>query len=502
MVCKVLNPNANLDNTGFLNKLVLTLPLFVFFAVPLSMYCFFKSQRRTYDAKLKNAETTIRATSQVKLPDKIVRAQAIKQLSHLSWDYEWFDQFFSIEPIDHIARGSDLTNHQPITIRRYLMAYNNDVKFFSAGKYWKLNVDSFIFEKLFDDFKLQQGLNVVRTFTLENLLKIVESVREPSSGSLAFEVPFVPVAKDIWARRTCNVQTILRFMGENRKGEVDWDSMYEPREQIFVKTFQHREEEEEEESQDGGDKQQQVEEEEYTVCEAQFYHLSVIFKNTACAGRDVIASVTNLWQRLFPTPLSTQKLTKEQEEAAKKNISFSEYYFTSCIFDIEVGLEPELLCARNTFPTFLTGFVQCICFQKGLYKKGLVRKQNVIFVHTPQYYSFSMRQIFEQWRAKFHKRCKFWLGDNYQLVAFESEQDMLAEFLLYATTHVDLLMGYNSAQFDLPFLIARFNFLSQSRNILSICNQFFSGIMRYRYSLSFSFFLCALSDNVTYYYFI
>lgn len=136
----------------------------------------------------------------------------------------------------------------------------------------------------------------------------------------------------------------------------------------------------------------------------------------------------------------------------------------------------------DRFPTFITGFVQCICFRKLLYRKGFLDSQDMIFVHVPGYYNFDVAELRDMWMRRFVASKKFWLGSA-QIVFFESELDMISEFLFYLFTHVDLFMGFNSMGFDLPFLITRCNYLKNNSQISIIHKPFFMSITTHCFTI-------------------
>lgn len=81
-----------------------------------------------------------------------------------------------------------------------------------------------------------------------------------------------------------------------------------------------------------------------------------------------------------------------------------------------------------------------------------------MFVHVPDYYNFNVGEILAEWKSRASTDWKFWL-ERARIVFFESELALISEFLFYIFTHVDLIMGYNSGRFDVPFLISRCNYL-------------------------------------------
>lgn len=155
--------------------------------------------------------------------------------------------------------------------------------------------------------------------------------------------------------------------------------------------------------------------------------------------------------------------------------------------------QPPEKTKLDKFPTFVTGFVQCICFRKIIYRKGFEDFRDVIFVHVPDYYQFDVSELDRMWRAKFVAKKQYWLAHS-QLIFFAREFDLISEFLLYIFTHIDIFMGFNSMGFDLPFLITRCNFLRNNCNLFhvspftsggpDICKWKFTGIESLKFTIA------------------
>lgn len=78
------------------------------------------------------------------------------------------------------------------------------------------------------------------------------------------------------------------------------------------------------------------------------------------------------------------------------------------------------------------------------------------------------------WRARIADK-GFWFRKN-NCVFFKNEKEMIQQFLSSGLTYIDILCGYNSKNFDMPFLVMRYNYL----NIENPTSVFTANLCQYR----------------------
>ncbi len=148
----------------------------------------------------------------------------------------------------------------------------------------------------------------------------------------------------------------------------------------------------------------------------------------------------------------------------KCDLKLKNFSFKICVFDIEAGysqsLEPgfDIKDAPKTIPTFVNGFVQCICFFTSVLRgdyEFLVAHHYVYL--PPNNKHFNMSKFEEKWR-EYTSKLPYWFR-HAECSIFSNERDMIEQFLAQVYMKTDILIGYNSKQFDLPFLTMRYNFL-------------------------------------------
>lgn len=154
------------------------------------------------------------------------------------------------------------------------------------------------------------------------------------------------------------------------------------------------------------------------------------------------------------------------------NLAIKEHEFipirVGC-FDIEVGLSDKYIPSnyddndnRLPFPTPQNGYVQCIVLYKTILVDKYIEKDSLLLVWTCS----NVNSI---------EVCKNELSDeifnnvfhnekNLIVNAFQSELTMIRNFLAYISLEIDVLTGYNSKSFDIPFLVLRANILSSNND--------------------------------------
>lgn len=111
-------------------------------------------------------------------------------------------------------------------------------------------------------------------------------------------------------------------------------------------------------------------------------------------------------------------------------------------FDIETGF---LDINQQGFPMPPNSYLQVIGFIESTFKNGYSNSmKKTIYIHSTQ---FTKSDILESFTTKI-----------YNIVFFENEIDMIKSFLELASSK-DFIYGYNSKEFDLPYLINRYSFL-------------------------------------------
>lgn len=164
MPCKVYfasTDSKQFRNTGYVGKILLSLPYFVIYSMPAAGHVFLTKW-------LIN-----------KLDGSALPKADRDNLTRLS-EYRVFE---------YAGRGCDLTNHQPVLVSRFLARTEADVSFFKQINQWHFLVDSCLLRTSFEDFEILENLNISRTFSLDALGKCLETIVD-RSGAPVFDVSF------------------------------------------------------------------------------------------------------------------------------------------------------------------------------------------------------------------------------------------------------------------------------------------------------------------------
>ena len=136
-------------------------------------------------------------------------------------------------------------------------------------------------------------------------------------------------------------------------------------------------------------------------------------------------------------------------------------------FDIETGINKKFFEAKSIqldeknlpFPNPQTGFVECIV----MYKTLLVDK----YIETEQTSSLLL-WIQDTWGLSYHDyvNClsEMFSTPCIKVILCKTELELIRHFLIYTSTNIDVLIGYNSKNFDLPFLVLRANILTNEND--------------------------------------
>lgn len=309
--------------------------------------------------------------------------------------------------LGYIKKGSDLTNQQPIQLVRYLARTLEEHNFFkSLNHCFQSAVDVMMTKSPLEDFLLQY--NHVSERTIYNVLDFSGLF----SYSSKFEYEYSQ--QNINAPMQSQGHMTVYSQGNTTSGR------WEPFRTKIVRI-----------------------------------KISRIGEDVNTDPQKVFATINNLWKGLignetFPT-------------------SLADFPFRLTAFDIEAGYsrefaQDEACMAVKTFPNIFNSFCQCICARSWIYRKGLEGSVvNYHFVLCPSYIA-TPREVSRKWNERISSHM-FWFKESI-FVVFESEVDLIRQFLHMVLTKSDILIGYNSPKFDIPYLIMRYNFLVNPQNVL------------------------------------
>lgn len=166
MPCKIYIPKSDkrhFNNTGYVGKILLSLPFFVLYSMPSSGHIFLKWL-------LDN--------------DKPNSANSLT-----SEDKACLEKFLTYKVFDFGQRSCDLTNHQPIMISRFLARTEDDVRFFRQLNKWHFLVDSQLMRTPFEDFEIQEQLNTSQAISLDTLGKCIDRIAD-DRGICVFNISY------------------------------------------------------------------------------------------------------------------------------------------------------------------------------------------------------------------------------------------------------------------------------------------------------------------------
>lgn len=291
LVCKVYFKETtprHYENTGYVGKILLSLPYFVLYSMPASGYIFLK----------KLANSPVRETQK-----HTVGARGQEALG------EALDQFLQYRIFDHIGRSSDMTNHQYIMLFRFLARTEANSRLFRTINTWNFFVDSFLLSTSFEDFEIQEELNIARTFSLDTLERCMENIQD-SFGAPIFNLSFETL---------CMNQLYFNF---NTSGNT---TRLAPR--IVTN------------------------DEDFYVTNAKLISATVSFRQNY-PDSVFVGAIRKLWHSLFSMP----------KEERTMYPALGDFLFNVCTFDIEVGSIPLEQCKSfflkkifgcSIFPPFL-----------------------------------------------------------------------------------------------------------------------------------------------------
>lgn len=136
-------------------------------------------------------------------------------------------------------------------------------------------------------------------------------------------------------------------------------------------------------------------------------------------------------------------------------MGLSKAKFVTGFFDIECGWINNI--AHKEFVTPITGYVQSISLILDIYSGSGYEKTPRAYIYCfidPKFLDYGNYDV---------KKCFYDLKKrikmvNLDIMIFKSELDMINSFFNHSST-MDILFGYNSKRFDLPFLVHRANIL-------------------------------------------
>lgn len=173
-------------------------------------------------------------------------------------------------------------------------------------------------------------------------------------------------------------------------------------------------------------------------------HIGNVFKSLGSfLGQDIVKNWDIVYEKNITTFYQVGKQMPNFNVYTNLNID-ELFTFTAICFDIEVGWWNNE--ARKEFITPFYGYIQCICFTKTEIIKGTYDVDNMekyTLVYLPPWLNKAS--------LKFDK--------NVTCQVFRCEVAMCEFFFNNFLLKCDFLFGYNSSQFDLPFLINRINIL-------------------------------------------
>lgn len=181
-------------------------------------------------------------------------------------------------------------------------------------------------------------------------------------------------------------------------------------------------------------------------------------------------------------------LRKKFVDAYPNEIVEDRVAYSVCVFDIECGWTPPIACLdseeikRCGMINALTGYVQSICLSLSPFKLKYYTDDTkyITLVYLDRSnLSIDKKEINSILEDMF--KTKNMSRDNYIVEFFYSESEMIERFLCVAM-RTDVLIGFNSKNFDLPFLINRLNIIENGlhytfiNNVRLFDNSFFNQI--------------------------
>ncbi|TXH07735.1 MAG: hypothetical protein E6Q06_02050 [Candidatus Moraniibacteriota bacterium] len=170
--CKIFfadsDPGRHLKNTGYVGKILLSLPYFVLYSMPASGYVFLVRWLLNNEAKTGLSAEDLRTLQQLR-------------------DYRVFE---------YVGRSCDLTNHQPILVARFLARTEADVRFFKQVNRWHFLVDSHLLHTALEDFEIQEQLNMCQTISLDELGRSLDRIVDQTGRTPVFGVSFKAMSLD------------------------------------------------------------------------------------------------------------------------------------------------------------------------------------------------------------------------------------------------------------------------------------------------------------------
>lgn len=170
--------------------------------------------------------------------------------------------------------------------------------------------------------------------------------------------------------------------------------------------------------------------------------ISASYERVRAVVHDVHKTLNSFWLNVLKTP----------NEPDFQNFSF---LFGS--YDIEVGrVRP---CERDSLPRPNNGFVQCICSRMAPFCRvpDTSKKVDIQFVYLPEVISKYGEDYVKEWINRM-REAQMWSPHNITYL-FSNELDMLECFMRTFCSYVDISIGYNTSNFDNPFIVNRINFL-------------------------------------------
>ena len=161
--------------------------------------------------------------------------------------------------------------------------------------------------------------------------------------------------------------------------------------------------------------------------------------------RQYAANVLKIWDALLNI----------DESVAPK---LTDFPLVSAIFDIEAGVLKEKSLRKFTTP--VTGYVQVIgvSFTSLTHALDLQNIKHLLLVYKKPDLDFNV--VMEKAQKEFLNNTAV------EIIYFESELELLLFFAGVLVPNIDLLEGYNSDQFDMPFIMARINLLVDGDSIV------------------------------------
>lgn len=317
------------------------------------------------------------------------------------------EEFLNRPILCYTKKGSDLTNQQPIQLVQYLARTPDEHNFFkNVHSSFQSAVDVLITKVPFEDFLLQY--NHISKRTLYNVLDL----RTLFNNSSMFTYEYT--RQEIDTQLQGRGHKMVYSQGNTTAGQ--WGAF---RTQIVRLQVSRRGEE------------------------------------TGTDPETVFKSINQLWSELIGRETFP--------------LSLAEFPFRLTAFDIEVGYskeftEDEECMATLAFPNIFTSYCQCICARSWIYRHGVEGAiVNYHFVLCPRDIT-TPQEILSKLSERTTTKM-FWFKESV-FVVFESEVDLIRQFLHMALTKSDVILGYNSSRFDIPYLIMRYNFLINPQKVL------------------------------------